>query len=57
MEDSHAKMQDNGQKNPERESVAEAELYEEIRGPQAGDESRGSSASQSNGCCVREEQT
>ena len=37
-------------KNNQKESMAEAELDEEIRGLQAGDGRRGSNASQSNGC-------
>ena len=36
----------------QRQSVAEAELDEKIRGLQAGDERRGSSAPQSSGCCM-----
>ena len=36
IEDSHAKMEDNGPKK-QKESVAEAELDEEIRGLQAGE--------------------
>ena len=36
----------------QKESVAEAELDEEIRGLQAGEERRDSSASQLSGCCM-----
>ena len=51
VEDSQEQMEDVGQKT-QKESVAEAEQDEEIRALQAGDESRGSSASQSNECCM-----
>ena len=51
FEDSHAKMEDNG-KHIQKESVAEAELDEEIKGLQAADERGGSSASESAGCCM-----
>ena len=39
-------------KQIQTESVTEAELDEEVGGLQARDERRGSSASQSNGCCI-----
>ena len=45
------KMEDHGDKI-QAESLVEAELDLEFRGLQAGDERRGSSASQSNGCCM-----
>ena len=44
------KMEEHGQ-TIQKESVAEAELDEEIRGVQAGGERRGSSAAQAHGCC------
>ena len=51
IEDSHAQMEDIGH-IIQRDSVVEAELDEEIRGLQGGGEMRGSSASQSSGCCM-----
>ena len=45
------KMEDHGN-NIQAESLVEAEVDLELRGLQAGDERRGSSASQSNGCCM-----
>ena len=51
IEEAHAKMEKHGQ-SILKDSVAEAELDEEIRGLQAGDERRGSSASQAHGCCL-----
>ena len=50
IEDAHAKMESSG-RTIQLESVAEAELDMDIKGLQAGDEWRGSSASQCNGCC------
>ena len=49
IENSHAKMEENGQQ-VQAESLVEAELDPVIRGLQAGDERRGCSASQSKMC-------
>ena len=50
IEERHAKIEELCQKI-QKASMAEVELDEEVRGLHAGDERRGSSASQSNGCC------
>ena len=51
IEERRAMMEELGQKKKQKESMGEVELDEETRGLQAGDERRGSSASQSHGCC------